>query len=297
MKTVFEYSEKNILVIPQSFYALEDVVPILNNGNSGIFYKNLEHDLVDVEFYTNAPCFVYIESGQETITTFENKTHELYANTAIFLPQGINLHSDYVKTTSNLKAYLVFFEDEVITDFLSTVKKVNENKENKTDLLKIKCDDLIKAYFHSIKLLKQHNHNSAELVRIKLLEFLHLLSVYDDSIFQVLLQSKHSTRSPKRNITRLLTNNETLKLTVSDLANLSGRSISTFTRDFKSIYHMAPKQWLQDKRLTRGYALLINTDSSVTQVALELGYENISHFIQSFKTKYNITPKQLKQRK
>ena len=78
MKTVAEYSENNILVIPQSLFSMTDVVPLLHDGNSAIFYKNLEHDLVDVEFYTNTPCIIYIENGQETITTSENKIKKNY---------------------------------------------------------------------------------------------------------------------------------------------------------------------------------------------------------------------------
>jgi AraC-like DNA-binding protein len=238
---------------------------------------------------------VYIESGQEIITTSDNKTHELPARTAIFLPQGLNLHSDYVKITENLKAYLIFFTDDVLSDFISA-KKTNEiNRSDQPELIKIQCDSLIEVYFSSIQLLKKQKCNSPALVRIKLLEFLHLLSLYDERIFHAAFQSTQTSNSPKRNLSRLLNNSDILKLTISDLANLSGRSISTFTRDFKAIYDTAPKQWLQNKRLERAYEQLTNTELNVTHVAADLGYENVSHFIKSFKEKYKITPKQLKQ--
>ncbi|MFT5755711.1 MAG: AraC-like DNA-binding protein [Alteromonadaceae bacterium] len=295
MKTVLEYSQKNILIIPQSLYGMGDIQQLIYDGNSGVFYKDLKQDLVDVEFYTNIPCVVYIESGQEIITTSDNKTHELPARTAIFLPQGLNLHSDYVKITENLKAYLIFFTDDVLTDFISA-KKTNEiNRGVQPKLLKIQCDSLIEVYFSSIQLLKKQRCNSPALVRIKLLEFLHLLSIYDERIFHAAFQSTQTSNSSKRNLSRLLKNSDILKLTISDLANLSGRSISTFTRDFKAIYGIAPKQWLQNKRLDRAYEQLTNTELNVTHVAADLGYENVSHFIKSFKEKYKITPKQLKQ--
>lgn len=296
MKTVFEYSQKNILVIPHSLYAMSDVEPLLYDGNSGIFYKDLKHDLINVEFYTNIPCLIYIESGQETITTCDNKTFELAARTATFLPQGINLHSDYVKTTENLKAYLVFFPDHVITDFISSkmIGKMNDN--NQPELLNIHCDRLIDVYFESIQLLKKHGGNSPSIVNIKLLELLHLLDLHDKRICLALLQSQKTSHSPKRNLTRLLNNIDIFKLTINDLASLSGRSLSTFTRDFKAIYGLPPKQWLQHKRLARGNELLANTDLSVTHVAADLGYENVSHFIKSFKEKYKVTPKKFKQR-
>ena len=294
MKTVSEYCQRNILIIPQSLYDMSDIQKLMHDGHSGIFYKYLKQDLVDVEFYTNIPCVVYIESGQETITTSDNKTHVLTARTAIFLQQGLNLHSDYVKMTENLKAYLVFFTDDVLTDFISAKKTSEINTGELPELLKIQCDSLIEVYFNSIQLLNKHGCNTPALVRIKLLEFLHLLSLYDKRIFQSAFKSKQVSISPKRNLTRLLNNSETLKLSISDLANLSGRSTSTFTRDFKAIYDIPPKQWLQNKRLDRAYEQLTKTELTVTHVAADLGYENVSHFIKSFKEKYKITPKQLK---
>lgn len=297
MKTALEYSQKNILIIPQSLSGTSDIKPLIHNGNSGVYYKDLKEDLVDVEFYTNTPCVVYIESGQEVITTSDNKTHELSARTAIFLPQGLNLHSDYVRVTENLKAYLVFFTDDVLTDFIST-EKINElNESVHTELLKIECGRLIEIYFNSVQLLKKQGSHTPALVSVKLLEFLHLLSLYDKRIFQVAFQSKQASRSTKRNLSRLLNNGDVLKLSISDLAHLSGRSISTFTRDFKEIYDTPPKKWLQDKRLGRAYELLTKTELTVTHVAADLGYGNVSHFIKSFRERYKITPKKLKQSK
>lgn len=293
MKTVSEYSQRNILVIPQSLHEMSDIQQLMSSGDSGILYKNLKQDLVDVEFYTNIPCLVYIESGQEVITSSDNQTYKLSAGTAIFLPQGLNLHSDYVKVTENLKSYLVFFTKDVLTDFISTEKKNKFMNCEQHDLLKIQCDSLIEVYFNSIQQLSKQGVNTPALLKIKLLELLHLLSLYDKRIFQAAYKSNQASISPKRNLTRLLKNSDTLKLSISDLANLSGRSIATFNRDFKSIYGTAPKQWLQNKRLAHAYKLLTNTELTVTHVAADLGYENVSHFIKSFKEKYKTTPKQL----
>lgn len=83
-------------------------------------------------------------------------------------------------------------------------------------------------------------------------------------------------------------------LTVQDFAHLTGRSLSTFTRDFKSLYGMPPKQWLTSYRLAFAKSQLSNPGyvSSVTELAAELGYQNTSHFISAFKVQYGVTPKQ-----
>ncbi|NIR93937.1 MAG: helix-turn-helix transcriptional regulator, partial [Gammaproteobacteria bacterium] len=73
-----------------------------------------------------------------------------------------------------------------------------------------------------------------------------------------------STVSPKRNITRLLEAHDVLNLSVSDLAHISGRSLSSFNRDFKAIYQVPPQQWLRDKRLSHAKELLSQQGLSVT---------------------------------
>ncbi|WP_369832151.1 helix-turn-helix domain-containing protein [Motiliproteus sp. MSK22-1] len=83
-------------------------------------------------------------------------------------------------------------------------------------------------------------------------------------------------------------------MSVSDLAQISGRSLSSFNREFKSTYKMPPKQWLQEKRLSYSKELLQYNELSVTEIAMKVGYENVSHFIKAFKNRYGSTPKQLK---
>ncbi len=289
MDTIFKHTQKNVLVIPQALFVMRDVTVLKSHRNSVIFYKCLEQDLVDIEFYTNIPCFIYIESGYEVITNSNNDTIELHPGSGIFLPQGLNLHSDFVKKTEALKAYLVFFGEEVITDYLSKVKKYDGNKsENNFFLLNKDCEFL--KFINSVRL----DINVPGYLNIKLQELLHLIASQDSqNLFHRLLLTMNSV-SPKRNLVRLLEKQDLLHLSVSDLAHISGRSVSSFNRDFKQIYKIPPKKWLQDKKLSRAKELLDNQGLSVTEVALEVGYENISNFIKAFKLKYGITPKKIK---
>lgn len=291
MKTISEYTQNNILVIPQALFAMKDVTVLRHYRSSAIFYKNLEQDLVDIEFYTNSPCFVYIDSGREVITNCNNDSIELHAGSAIFLPQGLNLHSDFIKETESLKAYLVFFDDDIITEFLSKTKKITPSHRDKQSFCKAQDSGEFKAFFDSLRV----DINDPEFLNVKLQELLHLIDWKNkNSEFKTLL-STAKRESPKRNLTRLMENHNILHVSVNDLARISGRSLSSFYRDFKKTYKISPKQWLQEKRLSHSKELLQTKDFTVTEVATEVGYENVSHFIKAFKNAYGITPKQLKQ--
>lgn len=295
MKTLSQYCKDNILVIPQALASLEGATVLMGQGDLAIYYKHLQDDLSDVEFYTNTPCFIYIESGVEVITTSDNGTHELGSNTVIFLPQGENLHSDFFHAKESLRGYLVFMDDAIISEYLRTRTAVQKGKPHKSNLFKVKGGAGVHSFFKSIQAINSEGGSSQALLRLKLLEFLHILALLDESSLNLSLAYKPKTVSPKRNIARLLEGDDILHLSVNDLSNLSGRSLSSFNRDFKAIYNMPPKRWLQERRLIHTRKLLMESDLSVTEVAVQVGYDNVSHFIKLFKNKYKVTPKQLKQ--
>ena len=81
-------------------------------------------------------------------------------------------------------------------------------------------------------------------------------------------------------------------LTISDYASLSGRSLSTFNREFKKKYNKTPKQWLIEKKMQKAHTYL-NTGQNVTNTAFALGYQNVSHFIRAYKSVYEQTPKSM----
>lgn len=290
MVTVSQYTENNVLVIPQSLFTMKDVALIAQYRESSVFYKNLEDDLLDVEFYVNSPCFVFIDSGLEIVTNANNESIELKDGMGIFFPQGLNLHSDFVKATDDLKAYLVFFDDVVIADYLSRCIKKQTVALRSQEYYRVEDRGEIRTLCRSL----HREFEDPGLLAVKLLELLYLIDGKDEAgCFRKLLSSARKA-SPKRNLVRLLNRHDLIQLSVSDLAQISGRSLSSFNRDFKAQFGMPPKQWLQDKRLSYSKSLLEDTHLTVTEVAVQTGYENVSHFIKAFKERYGSTPKQIK---
>ncbi|MEL6803791.1 MAG: AraC family transcriptional regulator, partial [Bacteroidota bacterium] len=82
-------------------------------------------------------------------------------------------------------------------------------------------------------------------------------------------------------------------LRVEDFAYLTGRSLSTFRRDFKAAFGQAPRQWLRAKRLEHAYNIIAQGDQRVSDLAQAAGYENVSYFIREFRKQYGQSPKQL----
>jgi AraC-like DNA-binding protein/nitrite reductase/ring-hydroxylating ferredoxin subunit len=287
------YCESNILDIPKALFNIGDVKPILFHDESAIFFKDLEKDLVNIEFHTSAPCLVYIETGREIITSCHNKSFDLRPGEAILLPKGLNLHSDYTHEGNGLNAYLAFFGADVLSQFLSAEYSGFSPLTNEQAILKLKANAAVKEYFASLQSVYEPLDNNPRLLGLKLLELLYLLDINDDGRLRKSLLAIQKDRA-KRNIKRLMEQFALSDLSTKEIAELSGRSASTFNREFKAIYNTTPKQWLIKRRLAHAHALLSEQNCSVTTAATEAGYSNISHFINAFRKRYGKTPHQVK---
>lgn len=73
----------------------------------------------------------------------------------------------------------------------------------------------------------------------------------------------------------------------SELVNMS---YSYFSRSFKRVTGRSFKEYLNEVRINHAQQLLMTTDMSVMQIALECGYNNVSYFIMLYKTIKGVTP-------
>lgn len=76
-------------------------------------------------------------------------------------------------------------------------------------------------------------------------------------------------------------------------AYLTGRSLSGFKRDFEKIFQISPGRWLLQRRLKEAYYLLKDKKRAVSDVYLDLGFEDLSHFSFAFKKQYGMAPSQV----
>ena len=125
------------------------------------------------------------------------------------------------------------------------------------------------------------------LTKIKLLELLFCLASSDPSLFSLLLHTKKSVRP---GIKAIVEEHVMSAISLNKLAALSQRSLSSFRRDFLSIYNMPPSKWIRERRLKKAQDLLRTTRMSITDICYALGFENITHFSRLFKSKFGFPP-------
>jgi AraC-like DNA-binding protein len=79
-------------------------------------------------------------------------------------------------------------------------------------------------------------------------------------------------------------------LTVADLAREAGLSPAHFSREFRRLFGESPHRYLLTRRLERAAALLRNTDRSVTEICLDVGWSSVGSFTTSFGRMFGATP-------
>ncbi|MEM0912262.1 MAG: AraC family transcriptional regulator, partial [Pseudomonadota bacterium] len=268
----------------------------MSDGDSSIFYKHLRHPLFGLEFYTNQACLGYVLNGAESFTTFDNKEFIVKTGDMIIIPKNTYLISNFRSENGPLEAMLFFFSDAILEQFLlnSQNKGVANNKQ--AEPYKINSSAIVSRYMQALTHVYKQNARVTKLIQYKLLELLHLLNDEDQSDrFCATISNVHK-HSKKRNIQQLMKEHFLKDLSIGDYARLSGRSLSTFTREFKRLHGKSPKQWLLEARLMHAKTLVTDSNKNITEIAYLVGYENISHFIKTFKMEFGDTPKQLRQK-
>ena len=84
--------------------------------------------------------------------------------------------------------------------------------------------------------------------------------------------------------------NFTGKISLKEFGEQFHLSEKYISRYFKEHFHITLSQYITYLRLENAKQLLQDTDLSVTETAMQSGYQNVSYFIRSFKKTYGISP-------
>ena len=129
------------------------------------------------------------------------------------------------------------------------------------------------------------------LASLKIEEAINILRLIDPEIDNVLA---HFDAPGKVDLIDFMQRNFMFNMSLEKFGYLTGRSLSTFNRDFKKIFHTSPQKWLTDKRLELAYYHLVEKKKKPAEVYLEAGFEDLSHFSFIFKKKYGTSPSQIR---
>lgn len=278
-------------IVPQFFFQEDRIRKIMVDGLSGVVVKRVEEADHNNDRYLASHALTLVLKGSLQVEQVDGDLTIVPAGRMIFLPRGLYMISDIIPKGGSFEAAVFFFEQSLVDQFVSSLVPGKQAGGNETPII-FDYDQKLRLFTENLLALYGEGHPAQkELTRPKLMELLHLLSqTQQGPAFQQLLHSLQFR--VKRSLREFMQLNFHKPLSVADYAYLSGRSLSTFHRDFKRQFGLAPKKWLIEQRLERARQLLQDRNGTVQEVALFSGYDNPAHFIKAFKKRWGITPKQ-----
>jgi AraC-like DNA-binding protein len=91
-------------------------------------------------------------------------------------------------------------------------------------------------------------------------------------------------------------NNYRSQLNMNILTGISGMSESHVLRSFKQYLGCSPFQYINRLRLSAATDALIQTDKSITEIALDLGFNDSNYFTRSFRKHSGLSPREYRYR-
>lgn len=77
---------------------------------------------------------------------------------------------------------------------------------------------------------------------------------------------------------------------VKDFAENFGLSVSTFKRECQKVLGVAPKRWINNRRLDSARQMLHGGNAPLSRIAMDLGFVDSSHFSRMFRKAFNCSP-------
>lgn len=267
---------------------MEDVAKTIHY--SDIFYSFFSDNAVSCVHQIVDHTLVYVYSG-EMLVEQENRRYCLRKNQCAFLKRdhrskaykrpyegeqykgvAIVLKRDLLR-----KVYTGFCEKilpQEVTPFAEEVVEF-DNQPSIDGLFAS-----LYAYFDT------EQEPSMEMVRLKLEESVLALLQIDRRFYPVLFDFSEPW---KIDIMAFMNANYMYSLSLREMAMYTGRSLSTFKRDFKKLNgSVSPEKWVVKRRLAEVYRR-IQGNVRPSEIYLDVGFKSLSHLYQAFKREYGMS--------
>jgi AraC-like DNA-binding protein len=242
-------------------------------------------------FLQDEACFIYVKEGE---VSYASPTDTLMIQTSesVLLKCG-NYLANFVKKSNSetCEVYAVHLYAEILKElYKNEFPQISQHAENKPYIKILQQSSIIS---HFIQSLDFYFSNPAlvteELLKLKLKELIILLLQTDNAeniitLFSHLFNPRHAS------LVEVVQAHVYSSISVEELADLAGRSLSTFKRDFQVQYDDSPANYMKQKKLEKSLELVLSTELSISEICYEVGFQDTSHFTKAFKQKFKKSP-------
>lgn len=242
---------------------------------------------------TDEAAFVFILEGRcKNFTELEE--FDLQEGEAVLAKSGDGLFKTVLHNDKpSFKAISIRFHKSVLMELYKN-EPSPFYEDQKLDLnvnsTLVKSNELIKNYINSLLVyFEQQNLVNEELLILKLKELITLLLAFDkDSKVKEIMFNLYKERTFK--FQEVIKAHIFSDISIENLAQLTNRSLSSFKREFKTIYNNTPSNYIIDQRIEKVANLLLQSQETISNIAYDCEFKTLAHMSRVFKKKYGVSP-------
>lgn len=257
-----------------------------------IFYSYLSAERKEKVCFWNHHTLILQVSGQFTLET-SGQTISMTGGGMLLI--GKNQLGTLTKTPlpgGNYETIVISLQEDLLRKIVLEEKLEADQKYMGPPNILIPANEFLQGYFQSIVPYARSSGAAMtdEMGILKVKEGVKLLLLALPGLRNFLFDF---SAPYKIDLEKFMLGNFHFNVPIEKFAQLTGRSLAAFKRDFLKTFGAPPRQWLLDKRLAEAKHLIEIKHQKPSAIYLELGFESLSHFSYSFKKKFGVAPTSL----
>ena len=257
-----------------------------------IFYSYLSAERKEKVCFWKHHTLILQVSGQFVLETSEQN---ILMTGGEMLLIGKNQVGTLTKTPlpgANYETIVISLQEDLLRKIVLEEKFEADRKYIGPPNILVPTNEFLQGYFQSIVPYARSSGASMtdEMGILKVKEVVKLLLLALPELRNFLFDFSEPF---KIDLERFMLSNFHFNIPIEKFAELTGRSLAGFKRDFNKAFGLPPRQWLQDKRLNQAKYLIETKHQKPSAIYLDLGFESLSHFSHSFRNKFGVVPSKL----
>lgn len=233
------------------------------------------------------PALVHVISGEMRIAASEHSYHFFSGDTVLLARNQLGRMSKLPLNGQPCIVISVLFRKERLQHYYAA----NAHKlkaRHGYGLKQFGAHPLLKSLFNSLQpYFELADILPEDIAALKIEEAVRILRAIDPDVDELLY---HFDEPGKIDLAEFMEKNYMFNLSLEKFGYLTGRSLTTFKKDFKEAFQNTPGKWLTQKRLELAHYQIFEQKRRPSEVYLDTGFEDLSHFSFAFKKYFGYNP-------
>lgn len=246
------------------------------------------------EFLSSSEEGIYVVVDGELSVQDFNTTFNLMPGELIFLRRG-----NYIVGTGGRETRLLWiplsalFLQSFVQRYGALLAEIERCDDSQGGGIAFSRSPLLIDCVDSLKGLLVHEHPPV-LASLRIEELLMLLAFSAQGPAFMAVLRQQSNRHVER-LQRFMEKHYLEEWRLGSFAKEFGMGLTAFKELFSSVYGGSPRAWISERRILHAHHLLLNSERSIVEVAMESGFSSQSYFTQSYRRRFGCTPSRSRQ--